>query len=193
VTPAAVDIDYPALLDAPAPHLRAYPVETVVAEKFEAMVTLGIANSRLKDFYDLWLIAQTFEFRRSILIEAVRRTFELRQTALPTDTPVGLSDEFAMAWSTQWQAFLRRERMAAATETFTAVVVDLRLFLLPLVDAEIDERMWLPGGPWSKCRISAKIGRTRGTAISFRECYRPHTPNPRSNCAPGASQTPQGA
>ena len=55
----------PTLLDAPAPHLRAYPVETVVAEKFEALVTLGIANSRLKDFYDLWLIAQTFEFRQS--------------------------------------------------------------------------------------------------------------------------------
>ena len=64
ITPAPVEIDYPTLLDAPAPHLRAYPVETVVAEKFEAMVTLGMANSRLKDFYDLWLISQTFEFRR---------------------------------------------------------------------------------------------------------------------------------
>jgi hypothetical protein len=63
ITPAPVEIDYPTLLDAPAPHLRAYPVETVVADKFEAMVTLGMANSRLKDFYDLWLISQTFEFR----------------------------------------------------------------------------------------------------------------------------------
>lgn len=80
VTPAPVDIDYPALLDAPAPHLRAYPVETVVAEKFEALVTLGIANSRLKDFYDLWLIAQTFEFRQFALVEAVRATFERRGT-----------------------------------------------------------------------------------------------------------------
>ena len=68
ITPAPVEIDYPTLLDAPAPHLRAYPVETVVAEKFEALVTLGMANSRLKDFYDLWLIAQTFEFRRSALV-----------------------------------------------------------------------------------------------------------------------------
>ena len=67
VTPAPVEIDYPTLLDAPAPHLRAYPIETVVAEKFEALVALGMANSRLKDFYDLWLIAQTFEFRRSSL------------------------------------------------------------------------------------------------------------------------------
>ena len=69
VTPGPVEINYPTLLDAPAPHLRAYPVETVVAEKFEALVTLGMPNSRLKDFYDLWLIAQTFEFRRSSLIE----------------------------------------------------------------------------------------------------------------------------
>ncbi|MDX0973238.1 nucleotidyl transferase AbiEii/AbiGii toxin family protein [Sinorhizobium medicae] len=155
VTPGAVEIDYPALLDAPAPHLHAYPVETVVAEKFEALVTLGIANSRLKDFYDLWLIAQTFEFRRSTLIEAVRRTFERRETTLPADIPIGLSNEFTMAWSAQWQTFLRRERMAAAPETFAAVIGDLCLFLLPLVDAENDEQSWLPGGPWSKEKENA--------------------------------------
>ena len=61
ITPGPVEIDYPALLDAPAPHLRAYPIETVVAEKFHALVTRGITNSRLKDFYDLRLIAETFE------------------------------------------------------------------------------------------------------------------------------------
>ncbi|MUZ76083.1 nucleotidyl transferase AbiEii/AbiGii toxin family protein [Agrobacterium vitis] len=155
VTPGAVEIEYPALLDAPAPHLRAYPVETVVAEKFQAMVTLGIANSRLKDFYDLWLIAQTFEFRRSTLIEAARRTFERRETALSAGIPIGLSDEFTAAWSAQWQAFLRRDRMAAAPETFAAVIDDLRLFLLPLVDVENDEQRWLPGGPWSKERENA--------------------------------------
>src|SRR5487761_1666788 len=110
VTPAPVEIDYPTLLDAPAPHLRAYPVETVVAEKFEALVTLGMANSRLKDFYDLWLIAQTFELRQSTLADAVRRTFERRRTALVADTPVGLTDEFAATWNAQWRAFLGRER-----------------------------------------------------------------------------------
>ncbi len=90
----------PALLNAPAPHLLAYPVGTVVAEKFEAMVTLNIVNGRLKDFYDLWPIAQTFEFRRSILAEALRRTFERRDTAPPAGIPIGLSDEFAAARST---------------------------------------------------------------------------------------------
>jgi Nucleotidyl transferase AbiEii toxin, Type IV TA system len=112
-----VEIDYPTLLDAPAPHLRAYPVETVVAEKFEALVTLGMANSRLKDFYDLWLIAQTFELRQSTLVDAVRRTFERRRTALVADTPIGLTDEFAATWNAQWRAFLGRERMAAAPDT----------------------------------------------------------------------------
>jgi len=150
VTPSPVEIVYPALLDAPAPRLRAYPAETVVAEKFEALVTLGIANSRLKDFYDLWLIAQTFEFRRSVLIEAVRRTFERRETALPVSIPTGLSDEFTAAWSAQWRTFLGRERMAAAPVVFAAVVADLRAFLIPLVGTADADLIWTPRGPWSQ-------------------------------------------
>jgi len=149
ITPAPVEIDYPVLLDAPAPHLRAYPVETVVAEKFEALVTLGIANSRLKDFYDLWLIAQTFAFQQPALVEAVRRTFERRETSLPADTPVGLSDEFTATWAAQWRAFLGRERMAAAPDAFAVVIADLRAFLMPLVVGLKKERDWPPGGPWS--------------------------------------------
>ena len=149
MTPAPVEIDYPAMLGDPAPRLRAYPVETVVAEKFEALTTLGIANSRLKDFYDLWLIAQTFEFRQSVLADAVRRTFERRGTALPLDTPTGLTDDFAAAWAVQWRAFLGRERMAAAPDVFSAIIADLRAFLTPLVIAADTERVWPPGGPWS--------------------------------------------
>ena len=118
VTPAPVEINYPTLLGNPAPHLRAYPVETVVAEKFHALVTLGIANTRLKDFYDLWLIAQTFELRLPTLREAVQRTFDRRGTALLKETPVGLTDEFSAAKASQWRAFLTRERMAPAPEIF---------------------------------------------------------------------------
>jgi predicted nucleotidyltransferase component of viral defense system len=154
VTPAPVEIDYPTLLDAPAPHLRAYPVETVVAEKFEALVTLGIANSRLKDFYDLWLIAQIFEFRRSTLVEAVRRTFERRETKLPADMPIGLSDEFTAAWGAQWRTFLGRERMAAAPDDFAAVIADLRAFLIPLAGTAEGDGAWPPGGPWSRSASS---------------------------------------
>jgi Nucleotidyl transferase AbiEii toxin, Type IV TA system len=149
ITPGPVTISYPTLLDNPAPQLLAYPVETVVAEKFEALVTLGMANSRLKDFYDLWLIAQTFELREATLINAVRSTFKRRGTALPTDVPVGLSDEFAAAWATQWRAFLTRERMSAAPDALAVVVADLRLFLLPLLASTSNSnRMWPPGGPW---------------------------------------------
>ncbi len=149
ITPAAIEIDYPALLDGPAPHLRAYPVETVVAEKFEALVTLGVANSRLKDFYDLWVISRTFEFRQTALVEAVQRTFERRGTILPSDIPVGLTDEFAEAWAAQWRAFLGRDRMAAAPDAFTITIADLRMFLIPLVVGLNEERIWQPSGPWS--------------------------------------------
>jgi hypothetical protein len=149
VTPAAVEIDYPTLLDAPPPKLRAYPVETVVAEKFEALVTLGIANSRLKDFYDLWMISRTFELRQATLIEAVRRTFERRRTVLPSDIPIGLTDEFAGAWATQWRALLGRDRMAAAPDAFAVTIADLRVFLMPLVIRSNEGRIWPPSGPWS--------------------------------------------
>lgn len=78
ITPGPVEIAYPVLLDSPVPHLRAYPVETVVAEKFNAIVLLGIANSRLKDFYDLWLISRTFKLDGASLSAAVQRTFDRR-------------------------------------------------------------------------------------------------------------------
>jgi hypothetical protein len=149
ITPAPVEIDYPALLDAPAPHLRAYPIETVVAEKFEALVALGMANSRLKDFCDLWLIAQTFEFGQSTLAEAVRRTFERRGTVLPADIPVGLTDEFAAARAAQWRAFRTRERMAAAPDGFKTVITDLQGFLMPLLVGSNADLVWPTGGPWS--------------------------------------------
>ena len=149
VTPGPVNISYPTLLDNPAPQILAYPVETVVAEKFEALVTLGMANSRLKDFYDLWLIAQTFELHEATLSDAVRSTFKRRSTALVTDVPVGLSDEFAAAWAAQWRAFLTRERMTAAPDAFAIVVADLRLFLLPLLASTSNSnRVWPPAGPW---------------------------------------------
>jgi len=148
VTPAPVEIDYPALLDAPAPRLRAYPVETVVAEKFEALVTLGIANSRLKDFYDLWLIAKTFALDRSVLATAVQNTFDRRQTVLPGDTPMGLSDAYAETWDNQWRAFLGRERMAAAPHGLATVIEDLRHFLLLLAEAIDGDWRWAPKVGW---------------------------------------------
>ena len=150
VTPAPVAIEYPTLLNHPTPHLWAYPVETVVAEKLEALVMLGMANSRLKDFYDLWFIAQTFELRRSVVAEAAQRTFARRGTAVPVDVPVGLSDEFAKAKSAQWSAYLARDRMAAAPDAFSVVITDRQGFLMPMFDGAADDaRVWPKGGPWS--------------------------------------------
>jgi predicted nucleotidyltransferase component of viral defense system len=149
VTPEPVEIDYPALLDSPPPHLRAYPVETVVAEKFNAMVTLGIANSRLKDFYDLWLISRTFRFNYAALFSAVQRTFERRQTPMPVDTPTGLTGQYAEQWDARWRAFIRREHMKAAQEDLAVLVEDLRKFLVPLITPWDTASNWPPGGPWT--------------------------------------------
>jgi len=108
VTPAAEEIEYPVLLnDLPAPKLRAYPRYTVIAEKFEAITSLGIANSRMKDFFDLWVLTRHSNLDVTILGQAIKATFARRGTALPTSTPVGLSDEFAadQTKQTQWRAF----------------------------------------------------------------------------------------
>jgi hypothetical protein len=94
VTPEPKEIEYPTLLSNPAPYLKAYPRETVVAEKYQALVHLGMANSRMKDFYDLWVIANDFDFDGLILSEAIRNTFSRRRTPLPEHMPSGLSPEF---------------------------------------------------------------------------------------------------
>lgn len=139
--PSPVEIDYPALLDAPAPHLRAYPIETVVAEKIHALVTRGITNSRLKDFYDLWLIAEMFELARAPLAVAIRQTFARRATMLPQEKPTALTEAYAMTWDREWQAFLTRERMSTSPAQLVSVLADRERFLLPLVEA--------PDGVWS--------------------------------------------
>ncbi len=95
ITPGPVQIEYPTLLGFPAPYLKVYPVETIVAEKLETLVVLGMANSRVKDYYDLVLVSRMFGFELCTLAEAVRRTFERRGTPVPASTPIGLTDGFA--------------------------------------------------------------------------------------------------
>jgi predicted nucleotidyltransferase component of viral defense system len=152
ITPGPVEIDYPALLDAPAPHLRAYPIETVVAEKFHALVTRGITNSRLKDFYDLWLIAETFELERTPLAAAIRQTFARRTTALPEEKPTAFTDSYATTWDEQWRALLTRERMPAAPAQLASVLADLERFLLPLLEAANEDWRWQPRAGWIRGR-----------------------------------------
>lgn len=154
VTPEPVELDYPTLLDSPSPRLRAYPPETVIAEKFEALVSIGVANTRMKDFYDLWMMAQNFQFEGPLLATALRRTFERRRTAWPVEAPLGFSEEFTKAKETLWRAFLTRERLSAAPAEFSRLVADLRAFLLPLL-AEAAPRQWPPGGPWASQTVSS--------------------------------------
>jgi Nucleotidyl transferase AbiEii toxin, Type IV TA system len=95
VTPAAREVDYPSLLGMPAPRLRAYPPETVVAEKVQALVSLGMLNSRMKDFFDLWAISRMFPFEGPVLSDALRATFIRRATPLPAETPIALTQAFS--------------------------------------------------------------------------------------------------
>jgi len=152
ITPAANDVTYPTLLDLPAPRIKAYPHETVVAEKLEAMVALGTMTSRMKDFYDLWTMSQTFTFSGSTVTQAITATFDRRGTAIPEEDPVALGTVFSndATKQTQWKAFLRRNKFAEIP--FTQVIEDLRVFLLkPLRAAQQQKefpRTWSPCGPW---------------------------------------------
>jgi len=154
VTPPAEEITYPTLLDFPAPRLRACPRETVVAEKLHAMVVLGIANSRMRDFYDVYVLAHTFPFDGMTLGRAVTATFERRATSLPAELPLALTEEFS--WDatkqTQWRAFLRRSGVGDAQEDFAGVVGELAAFLGPVLTALSEGRefgkVWTPPGPW---------------------------------------------
>lgn len=129
ITPGAEEVDFPVLLEFPSPHLRAYPIYTVVAEKLEAMVLLGETNTRMKDFYDLRFLSRTFEFDGAVLREAIARTFARRQTTIPTATPPALSAGFATLNETAWTAFLRRNSVEPMT--MEVVLERLRAFAEP--------------------------------------------------------------
>jgi len=116
VTPEPLAISYPILLDdQTAPQLRAYPKYTVVAEKFQALCALGMANSRMKDYFDLWVLLRENDLDKVELRRAIEATFARRQTPMPTATPVGLSDGFLddTTKQLQWRAFLRKNKLNA--------------------------------------------------------------------------------
>jgi hypothetical protein len=130
VTPGPEEAVYPTVLDdQPAPRLRVYPRATVVAEKLEAIVSLGMANSRMKDYFDLRALAREGEVAAGLLADAIAATFTRRNTVLPPDMPLGLSDEFAKDPSkrAQWKAFLGRNRLDAPT--LDIVVIEVREFV----------------------------------------------------------------
>jgi len=154
ITPAPETIDFPALLEFPSPRLKAYPKYTLIAEKFEAMVRLGLANSRMKDFYDIWLLSKLFEFEANFLGQAILNTFKRRNTALPEDRPSALTNEFFedKQKQIQWKAFVRKAKPTELEEDLKPVVGCIVDFLMPVLDSiNQQERLtglWIHGKGW---------------------------------------------
>ena len=153
IVPAPEELEFPTLLKSPAPKLAAYPKESVVAEKFEAIVKLGMANSRMKDFYDLWVLAQRFQFESATLTAAIQATFATRKTALPISLPLALQTDFYRLPSkqTQWKAFLRKSGLNAKSSLEETIGV-IREFVMPVVEGiskgDREKKIWQAEGPW---------------------------------------------
>ena len=151
VFPGPEAIVLPTLLDFPAPALQGYSRESTIAEKFEAMVSLGELNSRMKDFFDIWLLLQSYDFEGEDLAEAIRRTFDRRGTELP-ETITAFTPEFSVVKQVQWRAFVRRLGDERSAPDFTAVVSSIANSLSPLTQAlhagaPMPDR-WPAPGPW---------------------------------------------
>jgi predicted nucleotidyltransferase component of viral defense system len=153
IIPQPTEVEYPTLLDFPAPVLQAYPKETVIAEKLEALTALGVLNSRIKDYYDVAVLSRMYAFEGERLSEAVTATFRHRGTKIEAE-PVGLTDAFwaDRARAVQWRAFVRRSRFSGDQGELQNLVAEVRRFVIPVlrvaaVEAQFNAR-WQAGGPW---------------------------------------------
>lgn len=153
IVPGPTEIEYPTLLDFPAPVVQAYPREAVIAEKVEALTKLGLLNSRMKDYYDLALLSRMYPFEAQHLIEAIVATCRHRGTRIEAE-PIGLTEAFYAdaARATQWRAFLRRSRFPEESGDLEKLVAEVRRFAFPLLAAAANEKPfkahWPADGPW---------------------------------------------
>lgn len=153
VIPEAEPTEYPVILELPAPQLIGYSRESTIAEKLEAMVKLGILNSRMKDFFDIWLLSQYFDFDGEVLADAVTKTFSIRGTAVPS-LPTAFSSAFAgdTTKQTQWRAFIRKTKISGVPQELKDVIASISEFVLPVLEALEDSRpfsgVWKAPGPW---------------------------------------------
>jgi len=133
IVPAPQSAEFPPLLAEHGPVIPSYSPETVIAEKFNAMIVLGMANSRMKDYFDIWMLSRNFTIEADVLREAVRKTFDKRHTALPQDEPIALSEEFFSNESkqSQWKGFVRKQRRLDSAPSLEEIIEVLRTFLLP--------------------------------------------------------------
>src|SRR5262249_30306520 len=137
----------------PAPVLQAYPRETVVAEKLEALTALGVLNSRMKDYYDLALLSRMYPFEGERLADAIVATFRHRGTSIEAE-PIGLTEAYYddPSRAVQWRAFVRRSRFDEEAGDLARLVAEIRPFALPVLSAiaakDTLQARWKAGGPW---------------------------------------------
>jgi len=147
-------IDYPVILDFPKPHLKGYPVESVVSEKFESMVKLGLLNSRMKDFYDSWLMMRQFNFNGLHLAQALKKTFKRRKTPLPEGRPLFAEEIYDEKSDRQtlWKAFLKKGDIQHAPEKLSVTAREIEEFLIKPLDAIKNDyklnKVWKMPGLW---------------------------------------------
>ncbi len=151
VYPAPEEASLPTILDFPAPKLYCYTRESAIAEKFEAMVKLGFLNSRMKDFYDIWILSRGFDFAGSDLAEAIRLTFKQRHCLIP-ETIEAFTPSFILEKQSQWTAFRKRLGQDYIPSEFEEIVTHLSNFLAPItatlaINKKFDGK-WLAPGPW---------------------------------------------
>jgi predicted nucleotidyltransferase component of viral defense system len=153
IVPNPSTVSYPTILDFPAPELKGYTMESTIAEKFQAMVKLGILNSRMKDFYDIWILSRTFDFKGEVLAEAVEKTFTNRNTLISLNAAI-FDPSFGKDRdkNVQWQGFIRKAKLTNAPESFEEVIAAVKLFLEPLAASIVEQQAfksnWTASGPW---------------------------------------------
>ncbi len=159
IVPGPTKVVFPALLDFPPPELNGYTKESTIAEKFQIMVKLGVLNSRLKDFYDIWFLSRTFDFRGETLAEAVEKTFEKRDTPI-TVNPSVFDHSFQRNEDKkiQWLGFIEKSRLTDAPASFEDVAAAVKIFIEPVVASLADRKTfqstWTAPGPWLRRRRS---------------------------------------
>lgn len=157
-------IDYPVILDLPRPHLKGYPAEGIVSEKFEAIIKLGSLNSRMKDFYDLWLMLRQFDFDGIKLTEALKRTFSHRQTPLPEHQPIFAEEIYDERSDRQtlWKAFLKKGEITHAPEKLNDTAKEIEKFLIDPIDASRKGQAfckeWKAAGQWCSLKHRYDVG-----------------------------------
>lgn len=149
-----VDVEFPTLLNMPAPKVRAYRMETALAEKYSAVVTLGITNSRMKDYFDFWFLGKHFDFDGQVLASSIYATLKKRGKGIPTEPPIGFTEVFSSDVSRMavWKSFWRKSVKVDPALTLKEVVSFSASFLVPPANAaakgETFRRRWKAGGPW---------------------------------------------